>query len=120
MRTIAVYPSLQQRDYPMKTEQQIAKAQRKTNLKIGAAIALFILLVSFVRQMVNIYAIRYQLESPLIPERIIGEIRKQFIFHAVVFAISNLLGFVLYFRDRFLWVIILASFILIADRFIYI
>ena len=69
----------------METDQQIVKAHKtKNNLKIGAKVALVILLLNVVGHLATVYQTRYQLVSPLIPESTISEINKQFIFHAIV------------------------------------
>lgn len=97
----------------MKTDKQ------RNNLKTGAKIALIVLLLNVVGQLAAVYQTRYQLVSPLIPESTIWEISKQFIFHAIVSASASVVALVLYFFDKYLFVIILVGLILIADRFIY-
>lgn len=88
--------------------------------KKGAKVALVILLLNVIRQLAAVYQTKYQLESPLIPESAIWEINKQFIFHAVVSAIASVVGLLLYFFAKYLWVIILVVLILIADQYIYV
>jgi hypothetical protein len=105
----------------METEQQITKEHKTKNyLKIGAKVALVILLFNVVGQLVAVYQTRYQLVSPLIPESTIWEINKQFIFHAIVSASVSMVGLLLYFFDKYLLVIILVAIVLIANRFIYV
>jgi hypothetical protein len=105
----------------MKAEQPISKADRlEINLKMGARVTLVVLLLSFVRHLVAFFEIRYQLMSPLIPDRTIWEISKQFLFHAIVFALAALAGLVLYYFDKYLLIIILAILIFIANAYIYV
>ena len=105
----------------METDQQITKGyKRNDKLKVGAKVALVILLLNVVGQLMAVYQTRYQLVSPLIPEITIWEINKQFIFHAMVSAIACIVGLLLYFFDKYLLVIILVALVLIADRFIYV
>ncbi len=94
--------------------------KKQKRLKTGAKIALTILLLNVVGQLAAIYQTRHQLISPLIPESTIWEINKQFVFHAIVSAITSIVGLLLYFFDKYLLVIILVALVLIADRFIYV
>jgi hypothetical protein len=105
----------------METEQQRIKAsKRKDNLKKGAKISLTVLLLYVVGQLATVYQTRYQLVSPIIPESIIWEMNKQFIFTAFVSAIISVFGLILYFFDKYLLVIVLVVLTLIVNRFIYI
>jgi len=105
----------------METGPQVRKAsKRKENLKKGAKVSLTILLLYIVGQLVSIYQTRYQLVSPLIPESIIWEINKQFVFTALISSIVTIVGLILYFFDKYLLVIILVVLTLIANRFIYV
>ncbi|MES2847669.1 MAG: hypothetical protein V4685_01325 [Bacteroidota bacterium] len=105
----------------MKTEQKIIEAiKRNDNLKKGAKVALVILVLNILRHLAAIYQTRYQLISPVIPESIIWEINKQFIFHAGVSAVAAVVGLLLYFFDKYVLVIALVVMLLIADRFIYV
>lgn len=94
--------------------------KKQKRLKTGAKIALVILLFNVVGQLAAVYQTRYQLVSPLIPEGTIWEISKQFILHAIVSACASVVGLLLYFFNKYLFVIILVGLILIADRFIYV
>ena len=94
--------------------------KKQKRLKTGAKIALTILLLNVAGQLAAIYQTRHQLISPLIPESTIWEINKQFVFHAIVSAITSIVGLLLYFFDKYLVVIILVALVLIADRFIYV
>ena len=105
----------------MDTGQEIRKAnKRKANLKKGAKISLVVLLIYVVGQLAAVFQTRYQLVSPVIPESLIWEISKQFVFTALVATIAGIVGLVLYFFDKFLLVIILVIITLIANRYIYI
>jgi len=105
----------------METGPQVRKAsKRKENLKKGAKVSLTILLLYIVGQLVSIYQTRYQLVSPLIPESIIWEINKHFVFTALISSIVTIVGLILYFFDKYLLVIILVVLTLIANRFIYV
>jgi VIT1/CCC1 family predicted Fe2+/Mn2+ transporter len=90
------------------------------NLKKGAKVTLTILLLDVVRHLVAVYQTRSQLVSPLISETTIWQINKQFIFHAIVSATASIIGLLLYFFDKYLFVIILIALILIANQFLYI
>lgn len=105
----------------MEAEQQIIKAsKRKDNFKKGAKISLTVLLLYVVGQLATVYQTRSQVVSPIIPESVIWEINKQYIFTAFVSAIISVVGLILYFFDKYLLVIVLVVLTLIANRFIYI
>ena len=105
----------------MDTEKKLTQTSRtKINLKIAAKISLVILLLSVVGQLFSVYQTRHQLVSPVIPGSTIWEITKQFIFIALVSAVSSIVGLILYFYEKYLWIIILAGLTLISERFIYI
>ena len=105
----------------MDTLQELAQTSRKKkNIKVAAKLSLVVLLLSVVGQLISVYQIRYQLVSPLIPESTIWEITKQFIFIALVSAVCSIVGLILYFYEKYLWLIILVGLILISERFIYI
>lgn len=99
----------------METEGQIAKRKRKYYLKIGAKVALAILLLDIVRSLVAVYQIRLLLMSPIIPESAIWDDSKPFIFHALVFAITCLAGLLLYYFGKYLLVIIIVALMLLAE-----
>ena len=50
----------------------------------------------------------------------IWEINKQFVFIAFIFTITSLLSLILYFYEKYLWIIIVTALILLASRYIYI
>ena len=105
----------------METEKGITKASmREGRLKKGAKVCLVVLSLYIVGQLVTVYQTRYQLVSPLIPEKIIWDINKQFIFKALVASVMFLIALILYFFERHLLVIILAAITLITCRYIYI
>jgi len=105
----------------METEQQRIKAsKRKDNVKKGAKISLTVLLLYVVGQLAAVFQTKTQLVSPIIPESVIWEINKQFIFTAFVSAIISVVGLILYFFDKYLLVIVIVVLTLIANRFIYI
>ena len=79
-----------------------------------------VLLLIIIGQFISIYQTHYQLASPLIPESTIWEISKQFIFIAFVLTLSSIIGIVLYFYEKYLWVITIAAVTLIASRYVYI
>jgi hypothetical protein len=93
---------------------------RKQNLKNGAIVSLIILLFSIVQQVILIIQTRFQLVSPLIPERIIWDICKQFIFSAVTSALSAFVGLIFYYFKKYLWVIVLVILTLLGEQFIHI
>ena len=103
----------------MDAENILVKAPT-AKIKNWAKVSLIILLLYVVRQLTSVYQTRYQLISPLIPESTIWEINKQFVFTALVSTIAALIGLILYFFEKHLWVIILTVLTLVADRFIYI
>ena len=105
----------------MDTVQKLTQTSRKKkNLKVAAKISLVVLLLSVVGQLISVYQTRYQLVSPLIPESTIWEITKQFIFIALLPAVCSIVGLILYFYEKYLWLIILVGLTLISGRFIYI
>ena len=91
----------------------------KDNLKKGAKVSLFVLLLSIVVQFISIYQTSYQLVSPLIPETLVWDISKQYIFTAFILTVMSIVGLLLFFYSKYLWVIILVVLTLIASRFIY-
>lgn len=95
-------------------------ARRNSILRIVAIVSLISLSLYIVGQLVAVFQTRYQLVSPLIPESSIWEINKQFVFTALVSAIVNVIGLVLYFFKQYLLAIILVVLTLIVNRFIYI
>jgi hypothetical protein len=103
----------------MGTVPQIIKLEKKESLKKGAKVALVILLLNVVGQLATVYQTRFQLVSPLIPESVIWEINKQFIFNGIVSAIASVVALFLYFFDKYLLVIILVAFIFITTSFIH-
>jgi len=89
-------------------------------IKIGAIVCLIVLSLYIVGQLFNVYQTRYELTSPLIPESLIGEINKQFIFKAIVASVMLLIAGTLYFFKKHILVIVLVMLTLIASRYIYI
>ncbi len=105
----------------MDTERELTKPGKpKNNLQVAAKISLAVLLFSVAGHLVAVFQTRYQLVSPLIPESTIWEITKQFIFFALVYSVSSIVGLVFYFYKKYLWVIILAVLTIIIGRFIYV
>jgi hypothetical protein len=82
---------------------------KKKNLKTGSKISLIVLLLSIVRQFLSIYQTKHQLTSPLIPESAVLTIIKPFIFCAFITTVISVAGLILYFYERYLFVIILAG-----------
>ena len=91
----------------------------KDNLKSGAKISLILLLLSIIGQFLSLYQNKYQLTSPLVPESIILDITRQYIFKAFVSTVISIAALILYFYEKYLLVIILVVVTLIASRFIY-
>jgi uncharacterized membrane protein len=105
----------------METEEGMTKlSAAKSRLKKGAIVSLVVLSLYICGEVLSIYRTKYQLESPFIPERVIGEINKQFIFKGIVASLMFVIALVLYFFERYLFVIILVIVKLIAGRYIYI
>ena len=96
------------------------ESKNRRKIKIGAKVSLIVILLTIVRQFISIYQTKYQLVSPLIPENTIWEINKQFIFLAFISTIISIVGLLLYFYEKYLWIIILIAITLISERFIYI
>lgn len=92
---------------------------KQNQLKKGAKVSLVILLCSIVGQFISIYQTSHQLVTPLISENTIWEVSKQFVFTAFVFTLTCLVALILYFFDKFLWVIILVVLTLITSRFLF-
>lgn len=104
----------------MDTEKEFIQTSRtQKNLKVAAKISLVVLLLSVVVQFISIYQTSYQLVNPLIPQSLIWEISKQYIFKAFILTTSCTIGLIFYFYDKYLWLIILAVLTLIASRFVY-
>ncbi len=101
----------------METVKELDK--RKRNLKIGAKIALVVLLLNVLRHVAAVYQTKFQLVSPFIPESTTMEIIKQYVFHATFSTIASIIGLALFFFDKYLLVIILVALTIIADRFVY-
>jgi hypothetical protein len=93
---------------------------KKDSLKKGAGVLLIILSLFIVVQLATTFQTSYQLVSPVIPRSVIWDINKQFVFVALVSAIANVIGLILYLFQKYLMVIILVSLTLIASRYIYI
>jgi hypothetical protein len=93
---------------------------KKDNLKKVAGILLVILSIFIVVQLATTFQTSYQLVSPVIPRSAVWDINEQFVFVALVLAIANVIGLILYFFEKYLMVIILVSLTLIASRYIYI
>jgi hypothetical protein len=89
-------------------------------IKTTAKISMVFLLLTIIKQFISIYQTKYQLVSPLIPENTIWEINKQFIFNAFISTIASVVGLLLYFYEKFLWVIILIFITLLSEIIIYI
>jgi len=93
--------------------------KRQKQLKTGAKISLIVLLLSVVAQFISIYQTDYQLVSPVIPKNIVWEISKQFISIAFIMTVSCIIGLLLFFYNKHVWVIILVVLTLITSRFVY-
>lgn len=91
----------------------------KMNVKKAAKAALLILQLKIVLQLIAVLQTKYQLVSPLIPDQVFWEIAKQLVFHAMIFAIGSIAGLVLYFYEKYLFVVIFAVLLFIIDRFIH-
>ena len=93
--------------------------RQKIYRKKGARISLLVLLLATIVQFVSVYQTERNLFSPLIPTNLVWEINRQFIFMAFLFTVSSFVGLILYFYDKYLWVIIWVLLILITSRYIY-
>jgi hypothetical protein len=91
---------------------------KQQQLKTGSKVSLIVLLLSIIAQFIAIYQTSYQLVSPLISQTTIWEISKQFVFTAFVLTVSSIFGLLLYFYNKYGWVIILVVLSLIASRFL--
>jgi hypothetical protein len=103
----------------METEQKQA-SRRRRNLKKGAKIALVLIMLNVVGQLATVYQTRHHLASPLIPESAIWQVNKQFVFLAIVSAVVSLLALLLYFFEKYVFVIVLVALTMIASRYIYV
>lgn len=90
------------------------------NLKMVAKISLIVLSVFTVGQLAGVYQTRYQLVSPLIPEKTIWAINKQFVFAALVASSAGVIALLLYFFEKYLFVIILIGLTLMASEIVYV
>jgi len=86
----------------------------ENRFQAGAKVSLIILILNMVFQLVAVYQTRYQLVSPLIPESTFWTISQPFILEALICAVSSLIGLVLYFFGKYLWIIILASVVILG------
>jgi hypothetical protein len=93
--------------------------QKRNNIRTGAKVALVVLLLNVVGQLVAIYQTRQQLISPLIPEGTFWKISEQFVFQAIASASASVIALLLFFFEKYWFVIILVGMILIAGRLIY-
>lgn len=104
----------------METDQPIAVTdKRKKNFEIGAKITLILITSNIIWQLAAIYQTRYQLASPIIPQSAVWDINKQFVFQAIFSASVSLIALILYFFDKYLFVIILVVSALMISRYIY-
>jgi hypothetical protein len=104
----------------METRKESPAIRKSRNLKIAAKILLVVLLLSVVKQLIAVYQTRYQLVSPLIPESVIWKINNRFIFISLISTAASIAGLILYFFEKYLWVIILVLLTLLSQRYIYI
>ncbi len=88
--------------------------------KTGAQIALVILTLYIAGNLVDTFRTSYQLASPIVPKSTIWEINKQFNFSALTAAGVELVALILYFFEKYVFVIILIGLILIINGFLYI
>lgn len=88
-------------------------------LKRGAKIALVVIMLNVIAQLAAVFQTRYQLTSPIIPEQLFWEISKQFVLKAIVSAAVCVVALVLYFFQKYLFIIILGVLMFIVQRFIY-
>ena len=93
--------------------------KQQNKQKSVAKICLIVLLLFDVWQFVLIYKTNSRLTSPIIPRETIWIISKDFVFIAFVFTVASLIGLLLYFFNKYLWVIIFVVLVLVASRFIY-
>ncbi len=92
--------------------------EKQKRVKIAAKISMIFLLLTIVGQFISIYQTNYQLVSPIISQNTIWEINKQFIFIAFISTIISIVGLLLYFYEKYLWIIILIAITLLSERFI--
>ena len=93
--------------------------RQKIYHKRASKISLLALLLATIVQFVSVYQTERNLVSPLIPTTLVWDINRQYIFMAFLFTVSSFVGLILYFYDRYLWVIVWVLLILIASRYIY-
>jgi hypothetical protein len=82
---------------------------QKSSLKKGAIVCLVVLCLYMVGQLVAFFQVKYQLTSPFIPKSTIWQIGKQNIFNALMALVIGIIGLILYFFERYVLVIILAT-----------
>jgi len=101
------------------TEMTKMNLQTHKGLKLGAKVALIVLLLSILGQFISMFQTEYMLTNPLIPESTIWDINKQLAFTGCIQTAACLIALVLYFFDKYLVVIIWVVIVLIASRFVY-
>ena len=102
----------------METESnRMESTQQNTNLRKGAFVTLIILWLYIVGQLGSIWQTIYVLVSPIIPETTIWEINKQFVFAALISAVVSVVALVLFFLEKYVFVIILIVLTLIGNSF---
>lgn len=89
-------------------------------IKNGAKIVLILMLLIVIGELGTTYQAQNQLVSPLIPESLVWDVNKQFVFQAMFFAFVSLVGLLLYFFEKYLYVIFMFIIGLVVSRFIYV
>jgi hypothetical protein len=87
------------------------------NLKAGAKIALIVSLISVVRHQLVFHQTRYQLISPIIPEKIIFDIAAPHMICATISAIATIIALIGYFYSRYLFAIVTCGIALVVSEF---
>ena len=95
-------------------------ALKERNVKVGAFVALGIMQLYILSQLLQVFQTQHLLVSPIIPDTIVWEINKQFVFKALIASVITIIGLPLYFYRKYIYVIILVLLSLITSRFIYI
>jgi hypothetical protein len=104
----------------MEIDKHTAASKKDKYIKNGSKIVLILMILNIIGQLANTYKTHYVLQSPLIPESMIWEVNKQFVFQAIFFGFVALIGLVLYFFNKYVYIIILFVLALIVSRYIYI
>ena len=89
------------------------------NSKNVAKIVLLIVFVSAIKKFVEIYRVKHELISPLIPEGTISEITEPLFYNGILTTVVGIVGMLFFFYRKYTVVIILGILIILWLLYIY-